>query len=364
MTGNRLNTVGEASHVRLCDLELDPDNPRLVSSRDGDTQADLAVNLEMAHEAIVVAESIARHGFFTNEPLIVLPKDAHGKFRVVEGNRRFVALSGLANPALRAQFYESSRWNALAAVAAISLDDQVPVSIVETREEASAIMGFRHISGILDWTPYAQASFVANLVEDQGYTFEEIAPMIGRKRQDVAEMYRNFSISRQASEFGIDSTGLEGAFSLLTVAMGSPDIREFIGAPSGAKTVSGVRPIPDEKQKELAETITWIFGDGTPGSRKVEESRKISSLGKVIGNPVGLKSLRDGATLEVAQAAISDKGMDPIDRITTRLRTAVNALKAAFGDMDTCADEPEVQRLLVEVAEALNGLSAMIDLED
>jgi hypothetical protein len=225
-------------------------------------------------------------------------------------------------------------------------------------------MGFRHISGILDWSPYAQAAFIADLVEVQGYTFEQVAPMIGRKRPDVAEMYRNFAIARQAAQLGIDATRLEDAFSLLTVAMGSPPIREFIGAMSGVKTVPGSEPIPPEKRDELEEVITWIFGDGTPNSRKVEESRKISSLGKVIASPVGLKALRDGATLDAAIAAIAEKGMEPQERIIKRLEAALNALKAASNDMDTCADEPEVARLLGEIAEELNGLTAFTELTD
>lgn len=358
----KFTLVGQASKVRLSDLELDPENPRLVSTREGDSQVDLAINLEMAHDSIVVAESIARHGFFTNEPLIVLPPNADGKHRIVEGNRRFVALSGLADPGVRASFYEKTKWDALAAQREISMDSEVPVSIVQTREEASSIMGFRHISGILDWSPFAQAAFVADLVETQGIAFEDVASMIGKKRQDVAEMYRNFAISRQATELGIDATRLEDAFSLLTVAMGSPNIREFVGAASGSKTVPGEPPIPTQRREELRETLTWIFGDGTPNSRKVEESRKISALGKVIGNPVGLKALRNGATLDAAQVAIAEKGMEPRDRIIKRLETALSALRHASTDMDTCNDEPDVLRLIEEIEEEVNGLRAFSEL--
>lgn len=364
MNEKNLALVGVAGFALLRELELDPENPRLISSlEEGDTQEDLAINLEMAHDSIVVAESIAKHGFFTNEPLIVLPKGPNGKHRVVEGNRRFVALSGLANEQVRATFYERVKWDLLAGQREISLDSRIPISIVQTREEAASIMGFRHISGILDWSPYAQAAFVADLVEGQDYEFEDVASMIGRRRQDVAEMYRNYSIARQSSEMGIDATRLEDAFSLLTVAMGSPNIREFIGAPTGAKTLPGVRPIPEESRDELEEVITWIFGDGTPNSRRVEDSRKISLLGKVIGNPVGLRALRDGATLDAAQAAIADKGMEPKERITKRLGTALGALKAASDDMDTCGNELVVRDLLEEIAEELNGLQAFTRVE-
>jgi hypothetical protein len=364
MTEHSLALVGKAGFVQLSELELDPENPRLVTTREGESQIDLAINLEMAHESIVVAESIARHGFFTNEPLIVLPANANGKHRIVEGNRRFVALTGLADPQMRGQFYEKAKWDALALQCNISLESLIPVSTVQTREEASSIMGFRHISGILDWSPYAQASFIADLVDGQSFTFVEVASMIGKKRQDVAEMYRNFSIAKQSTEMGIDVKRLEDAFSLLTVAMGSPYIREFVGANSGSKTTPGVKPIPEEKREELKEVITWIFGDGNPNSRKVEESRKISSLGKVIGSPVGLKALRDGATLDVAQATIADKGMEPRDRILKRLETSLSALKAASNDMDTCASDSEVARLLEEIAEELNGLNAFTELSD
>jgi len=364
MDQSSLKLVGTSEELPLRLLELDPDNPRLVSNFGPSDQEDLAITLAMGHDAIVVAESIARHGYFANEPLIVLPPGTNGKHRIVEGNRRFVALMGLADSQVRSSFYDAERWQVLAQQREIDLDSSVPVIVVGTREEASSIMGFRHISGILDWSPYAQAAFVVDLVDEQGYAFEQVAPMIGRKKSDVAEMYRNFSIANQAQEFGIDSTALEDAFSLLTVAMGSPAIREFVGAPSGAKMVPGVAPIPEAKSSELGEVITWIFGDGTPNSRKVEESRKISALGKVIGNEVGLEALRSGDSLEEAQLAIADKGMDPGERIMKRLEAAVNALRAASEDMDTCGDDPRVAQLLADVSEELNGLFAFVETDD
>ena len=60
-----------------------------------------------AYDAITIAESIARHGYFESEPLVAVPYEAaypgekrgerSGEYVVVEGNRRLTALRALAD---------------------------------------------------------------------------------------------------------------------------------------------------------------------------------------------------------------------------------------------------------------------------
>ena len=64
--------VGEHRRVPMTALRLDSYNPRLPSDMHGEGQEELAVHLELGFDALTVAESIASHGYFGSEPLIVI----------------------------------------------------------------------------------------------------------------------------------------------------------------------------------------------------------------------------------------------------------------------------------------------------
>ncbi len=358
--------VGTPMTIPLRHLRLDEENPRLVGADVTRTQEEIINELVLSYDAIDVAESIAAHGFFANEALIVLPKAEDGTYKVMEGNRRFVALTGLADSVKRQKFFNPEAWDLLSEKAGITLDTEIPVSLVESRDAVYSIIGYRHVSGILSWTPFAQASFIAERVDKDGSSFETVAPMVGKKKNDVAQMYRNIKIAKQLKDLGRDTQRLEDDFSLITVAMGTPGIRDHIGAVSAASTVPGVPPIPDDKIDQLQEVVTWIYGDENAGVRVVSESRGIPKLGKVLGhsNSAGLDALRAGKTLVEAENAIQEADDDPVKRLLNKLKTALNALRLASSDVEYGATLPEVATLVENIQEEVNGLSGVLKLED
>lgn len=356
-----INMVGTSMNVPLRDLTLDSDNPRLISDNHDNSQTDLASTIAIKFEAIEVAKSIARNGFFANEPLIVIATEDPHRWVVVEGNRRLTALMGLAFEHFREFFYQKDEWDQIAETASLSPDILIPCVKVDDRSQVASIIGFRHISGILDWTPYAQASYIAHLIENEGHNFEIVAEMIGKSRMDVTNLYRNFSIARQASNSGIASTELEGAFSLLTVAMSSPHLRTHISAPSGREVVPTNTPIPAEKMDELGELVGWIFGNDN-STALIEDSRQISSLGRIVANENGLRAIRTGTatTIEAALAAIEAVAIDPIEKIRRHLTASLNALRMASQSIDgEIADSPFVD-LLGDLEEELNSIKQLL----
>lgn len=350
-----IRSKGAAHKVALRDLRLDAHNPRLSPDDQGATQEDLAVSLELGFEAVTVAESIASHGFFGSEPLIVIAGDEPGTWVVVEGNRRLTALLGLADPGLRAQFAGRKQWDALGEQAGIGPDDLIPVVVLADRAEATPIIGFRHISGILQWEPFAQARYIARLVDEDGMTFKEVAEMIGIDRTRVGNLYRDQAIVAQAEELGIETGHIERAFSLMTVAMSTTKLRNHVGADLGARTVPGVSPIPGEKAGALRELITWIYGDGEI-EPVVAESRAISKLGNVVASEPGLAALRRGESLDVAIQTVKDHDEDPRGRLLRRLRTGKNSLAAALEDLPDFASDSEVGEAVDEVKGAVDAL--------
>ena len=346
--------LGESRMIPVEKLRLDAFNPRMPESLQGSDQESLAVAMEIGFEAFAVAANIARFGFFASEPLIAV-EDGE-VFTVVEGNRRLTALLGLTSESLRSQFATPERWHEIAKTSALNTKTLIPVVIAPSKEAVIAVIGWRHISGILPWEPYAQARYVATLVDGQGFTYEQVAELIGKRRGDVASLYRDQAIADQASRLGIDTGNLEHSFSLLQVAMSTTKIREFVGAPIGGALIPGTDPIPTGKAEELKEVLGYIYGsEELPPV--ITDSRQISSLGNVISEPSGLAALRDGESLDAAKQRIAEIGGDPRERLLTRLTTVKKALLAAFEDYEAFADDDEVIELFGEIIEALSEVS-------
>ena len=303
----------------------------------------------MGFDAFEIAESISNNGYFAAEPIIVIPAEDSDKYLVVEGNRRFTAILGLAYPEIRAQFFESGKWDALAAKSRINKDTKIPSVIAEDRRAVVPVVGYRHIRGPLSWKPYPQARYIANLIDNFGMTAGEVADSIGGTKSAISDLYREQAIAGQARNLGIETGNVESAFSLLTVAMRNTKLREHIGAPLSSHLKPGTDPIPPEKQEELKELLRYVFGDGKI-EPVIRESREIASLGNVMANPVGLEALRSGKTLAEAKQAIGNVGMEPRDRLMNRLVAARNALVAVESDLVGFENDPEVVDLVDQIA--------------
>jgi len=356
-----INQLGTRVEIPIADLLLDEENPRFPESQSGNKQIRIAQIIDMGFEAFAVAESMCRYGYFPSEPLIVMVSPLHtGKFIVLEGNRRVTALLGLTNQEVRSSFASSERWEELARGCKIDAKNTVPAVLVQSREDCAPVIGFRHISGILSWSPYAQARYIASLVDGRGHSFAEVAEMVGKKRGDVADLYRDQAIADQARKLGVDTGGIEQTFSLLTVAMGTTKLREFVGAPMGAHTQPGSDPIPVEKEKQLKEVLGWIYGTPT-APPVISDSRQIAKLGNVIANPDGLKAIRAGKSIEEASQAIQDAGADPLKRLLLQLKTANSALTATLDVIGEFADESDVRELYESIQETLGSIGSVVD---
>jgi len=360
MTDQLPHSAGAPTSVALGALRLDPENPRIPESHRGSNDADLATLLEMGFEAHSVAQSIAELGYFSAEPLIVVPSStADDEWIVVEGNRRLTALLGLADAKIRAGFTEPDKWNALAAKRDITMDMSVPVVVHPSRETTHAEIARVHVVGKLPWKPYMQAKYIAARVAE-GRTIQEVADLIGIPKSKAADLYRDQAVLAQAASLGLPTLQVERAFSLLTVAMGSTKIRDHIGAPLGSRTKLDEEPIPVEKKAELGEAIQWIFGD-EDHEAVISDSRQISQLGNVMANEVGLKALRDGKSLEEAKQSVAAAGLDPKASLLKRLTAAKASLTSATSDVAEFAKDVEVRALVEDLESLLESVRSSID---
>jgi hypothetical protein len=351
--------IGKRLNLAVSKLLLDVENPRFGSKNKSESQEDLAVKMEMSFDIITVAESIARNGFFANEPLIVVSGPAKGMYTVIEGNRRLTALIALTDVQTRSKMYQVDRLDELAKISLFQKSNSVPCTLVESRAHIAPILGFRHISGILEWQPFAQAKFIAKLIDQEKYDFKSAAEAVGKEKNQVAEMYRNQAIAQQAADVGMNTTALEASFSVLQVAMGSPGIRSFIGAPLGSAVTVGVKPIPEHGMKSLRELLGFLFGEDQRAP-VIKDTRQISKLGKIIQSDIGLKTLRETWSLEAAEESIKDVAMDPYTRLLNRLKTATESVKSTFDDVADYVDDKQVQISVQALHEHTSNLKDLV----
>ncbi|MBB3328808.1 ParB/Srx family N-terminal domain-containing protein [Microlunatus antarcticus] len=349
---------GVALHTPISTLLLDPYNPRLPESLRGGEQADLAVVLEMGFDAFAVAQSIADNGYFAAEPLIAI-RSGHGRFTIVEGNRRLTALLGLSHPEIRAEFADPGRWSEVADRAGVSPATEVPIVVHENREATHVEVSRAHVVGKLAWRPYMQARFIASRVSE-GRSISEVAELIGITKSKAADLYRDQAIVSQAEDAGLSTGEVEKAFSVLTVAMSNTKLRDHIGAPLGSRLSAGAKPVPPGKLGELRELISWVFGD-EDSEPVISDSRQMSALGNVVASEVGLGSLRAGKSLEEAKQQVQNAGMNPRERLVKRLTAATNALGAAGDDLAEYAGDVQVVGLLADLEALLESMRNVVD---
>ena len=279
---------------------------------------------------------------------------------ILEGNRRLTALRGLADPELRETF-DDKRWRQVDQ-ADVELPEEILVHLVSKREDVTAILGYRHITGIEAWDPYAQARYIAELVDERDWGFDQVAEQVGRSKTEVKSYYRNYSIVQQAEEDGhVDDLGrITQEFGVWTRAMTSQNLRAFIGAPAPGEVMAGEWPLDPGREDEFSELLVWIFGQPrTPEQqeageqslegRAIGDSRELNRLGKAIADKGGLAALRKGMNLEKAEAQIGN----PADRLRTALAEAREALERA------AQEKPE--SLSEGMADDLNACSKAIE---
>ncbi len=300
-------------------------------------------------DALEVARSIARFGFYPWEALVVIPDGS--TYIVVEGNRRLTALMGLLDQDLRERFEDPDSWRRTAEGATNTIPEMVPSVIVGNRQEATPALGYRHISGIRPWEPQMQARFVASLIDNDGRDYEEVAALTGQLKTWVQETYSTFKVFEAAENVGIDTAPASQAYSLLTVAMSTPELRAHIGATGRIAERASAIENPD--REKIGEVFEWVFGSET-SEPVASESRDIRNLARVIGKPVGLAAIREGLSLEEARQRVDDSEYDPTEVIRRDLVKAEQVLNRI--DLTAISADESISDLVNAVAEQVQRL--------
>jgi hypothetical protein len=182
--------------------------------------------------------------------------------------------------------------------------------------------------------------------------FSLVAVLVGDDERKVRDLYRDFKIVEAAQQAGIPTDQLVAKrFSVLTLAMRSPAILEFIGAPATWDVEPVVSPISDDKVANLRQLIFWLVGD-KEHAPAVRDSRQVSSLAAIIESDAARDYLVKSNDLVTAYSLTSA----PRQALADLLEKAIAALEAAAAKVGEFRTAPEIGRLIERCEAALERL--------
>jgi len=342
--------------IDLDKLRLDARNPRLaeLGITSTATQFDLLKALwdEMAVEE--VAMSIAYSGYFDHEPLFV-EAAANGTYTVIEGNRRFAAVTLLTDADARKKV-KATNLPTITKERADSLA-KLPV-IITTRKESWRYLGFKHVNGPATWGSYSKAQYIAHVHNDYGVPLEEIAMQIGDYNSTVLRMYRGLMIVEQAEDAKVfkraDIAKNKFFFNYIYTGMDYPGIINFLGLRT--KGATDRKPVPTNKVRNLGDLMVWLYGRDSSGTQSLINSQNpdLKTLDTVLLTEPGVKALRDGLPLSVAHDI--SQGDERIFR--QALQQAKQALQKAHGTLTTgyASGEDDMLKLAEDVDSLAHAL--------
>lgn len=290
--------------VDIRNLVFDPQNPRIPEGLDGHDEGEILEWMLRNGDLLGLMSSIGATGYSNAEPLLAI-SDGGDKFIVVEGNRRLAALKLLLNPE-RATVRRTSVKDC--AEQAIYRPEHVPVIVSSSRDEVLAYLGYRHITGVKPWGPLQKAKYLKQLFtyymrngQSPAESLRQIAKVAATRTGYAKKILSTLALYEEALEKAfwgineIDSSGID--FSILSTSLAYESISNFIQAEYNDDF--SVQTVNVQHVKEL---FSWLYIKDAGGKARVPESRKLSSLARVIANPIALEVFRGGRKLEDADS--------------------------------------------------------------
>lgn len=324
----RNGDMANIEYLSSANLVFDDQNPRMVEFGVAGYNEEQLINLlwrEMAVEELVM--SILALGFFDHEPLYVMRRD-DGKLVVLEGNRRLAAIRSILNPNLvkgeRMRKFEGR----ITPEIKDKLKHRIPVIILDSRQDAWRLLGFKHVNGPAKWGSYAKAKYIVDIHRNYSISLEQIAEQIGDTNKTVSKLYQGFMVIEQAermAEFSIDDIKTPRLYySHLYTALGYEKFRAFLGITEASDLNA---PVPADKYHNLQEVMDWIYGSKKRGVEPLIRTQNpdLRRFVDVLGNELSVATLRTGSSLEVA----FDLTIDDNDALREALAKARIALDKA-----------------------------------
>ena len=335
---------GDIVLVKIEDLLLDKDNPRLGAKSTASKQEDVLDKIVEEFGVDDVLASIACNGYYEAEPIIgtrLSKGKDKGKIVIVEGNRRLSACLILnEDPRAVNQQRLIAEGQELLEKYKNEPPRELPVLIHEEGAESTSkllpYLGVRHILGAKEWDSFAKAAWIHRVIKSKEISLETITEMIGDNNRTVSRLLEGYYFVRQLEDQGSfrpsqsqrrgRGSNTEYPFSWVYTALGQKSVRKFLGF-SEADRIPRENPLNKSGIKSGEKLLTWMFGNKDAGiSPLISDSREIPDLAEVIEDEKGIFYLSQGKTAREAKRAIQ-----PLD----------DRIRAAFGEAILRTDEAQ-----------------------
>lgn len=152
--------VAEKVDIPLADLQLDPTNARLLTEPNSQQGIYAALAAQEQRKLVNLANDIVVNGLDPTTLVAVVPTaDARRRYRVIEGNRRVLALKALETPSIVSSALsakDQARLSQLATRYAANPIDPVPCILFQDEEASRHWIELRHTGandgvGLVEW---------------------------------------------------------------------------------------------------------------------------------------------------------------------------------------------------------------------
>ncbi|WP_412476179.1 hypothetical protein [Flavobacterium sp. TBRC 19031] len=290
--------------INIKELKLDKENPRLPKSLRGKSDEVILNYMLLDASLIELMLAIGVNGFFPGEQLLVV-RDKDQKYKVIEGNRRFSAVTLLNNPELA-----TVQTTAIERVLKDTTERPVniPCLIFSSEENIHTYLGFRHITGIKEWRLLEKARYLHSLwlsnFSDKSVdnAAREIAKIIGSKRDYVKRILIGFEIYKRIEDADFykirDLNDTTFYFNYIADSLNKSNIAKFLGV-----ELLNENPIENFNEQNLEKWTQWLFQKNDQNkTRLLGDSADLADLNAIIGNEAALIAFdQKGYTLERAK---------------------------------------------------------------
>jgi hypothetical protein len=213
--------MAEIVDIPTSDLLLDGGNARLAKELDGQQETALGLAEQQGEKLVKLAEDIVRNGTDpTTLPAVVAVGDTRKRYKIVEGNRRVLALKALETPTLVMPALSQKDGRKLAKLSSEYANnplEELPCVLFKSEEEVRHWIELRHTGqnggrGLVDWEADEKDRFNARHSGGRNPAGQVI---------DFVD--RHGALSAQAQ------TSKQKIFTTLARLLSSPDVRRKLG---------------------------------------------------------------------------------------------------------------------------------------
>jgi len=315
-------------NIKLSELKLDSENPRLPKSMHGKSDAEILSYMLLDASLIELMLAIGENDFFAGEQLLVV-KAKDNEYKVIEGNRRLAAVMLLNNPKL-ADVQVSKVEKAVAE--AKFKPTEIPCLIFKIKDEIHAYLGYRHITGIKEWRLLEKARYLSGLRKSNfsninlAQASREIAKIIGSRADYVRRILVGFELYKNIEDeafFRIrDLNDTTFYFNYIADSLNRANISSFLGIDFNSEV-----PESAINAVNLKKWTQWLFEKNDQNkTRLIGDSYDLNSLNTILGHEEARIAFDEkGYSLEKAKELT-----DELDnQFQTFIKKSVEALENA-----------------------------------